>query len=307
MPHRRKLILDVDTGTDDAHAIMLALSNPSLEVIAITCANGNVTLDKVAAHTLRTLQACDRLDVPVYKGAARSLLGKVSQDENANDGPAWKEPVDLNLLQSEHAVDALLRLTREFPGEITLMALAPLTNIALALNLDPDFPNRLRDVVIMGGSTDGTGCHSSPCSEFNFFYDAEAAYIVLNDMKKVTVLPFDTCVRDRLSWDFVEKWTGGNTKKSNFIRDSLGFDVKTAKTSGAKIFPKCDAYAVAMLIDPSIITKQEAAYVTVELSGQHSRAGLIVDWDGVLKKEKNATLIMGIDMAKIQNLLLTII
>nr|KAG5688620.1 hypothetical protein BaRGS_033436 [Batillaria attramentaria] len=149
---RRKVILDVDTGIDDAHAIMLALSRADIDVVAITCSNGNVKIDDVTSNTLRVLHACDRLEVPVYKGAARSLLGQVSKFDNFT-GPAWTTPVDLKMVQSEQAANALVRLAREHPGKITLVALAPLTNIAMAVNLDPGFPSNLCDVFIMGGNT----------------------------------------------------------------------------------------------------------------------------------------------------------
>ncbi|XP_025090794.1 probable uridine nucleosidase 2 isoform X3 [Pomacea canaliculata] len=153
---KKKVILDVDTGVDDAHAIILALTHPSVDVVAITCANGNLKIDDVVANTFRVLQTCKRFDVPVFKGAARTLLGKVSPSDNYS-AEVWKTPVDLSKLQSEHAAIALVRFANQFPGEITLVALAPLTNVAMALNLDPNFSEKLHDIIIMGGNIGARG------------------------------------------------------------------------------------------------------------------------------------------------------
>ncbi|VDI65702.1 uridine nucleosidase [Mytilus galloprovincialis] len=155
-----KMIIDVDTGVDDASAIMLALSRPEVEVVAITCVNGNVAIDDVCRNTLRVLKVCNRLDIPVYKGAEKSILGEGERASHyhGNDGlgdAQNHEPVDITMIKMEHAVNALLRLVNENPGEITLVALAPLTNIALALRLDPDFGSKLKEVFIMGGNIEG--------------------------------------------------------------------------------------------------------------------------------------------------------
>ena len=101
----------------------------------------------------------------------------------------------------------------------------------------------------------------------------------------------------------MEEWTGGATPKSKFLRDSLEFDVPAAKESGRKGYRTCDGYAMATVIDPSIVTEEEKSYATVELSGQLTRGQMVVDWSGVLKRDKNVSLLMGLDMVKMQQLL----
>ncbi|KAL8566413.1 hypothetical protein ACOMHN_011991 [Nucella lapillus] len=262
---KQKLVIDVDTGIDDAHAIMLALSRSEVDVLAITCANGNVGIEDVVDNTLRVLQVCERMEVPVYKGASRSLLGKVSGFDNFS-GSAWKTPVDRSHLQTEHAANALVRLVNQFPGEITLVALAPLTNVALAVNLDPDFPKKLKDVFIMGGNTEARGR------------------------------------------EFMEEWTQKGTPKSDFLRDSLEFDVATAKNSGSrKGYRTCDGFAMATVLDGGVAMTEEEAYATVELAGQLTRGQMVVDWARVLGRETNVRLVMGLDMARTQSLLQSIV
>ncbi|XP_060573668.1 uncharacterized protein LOC132731491 isoform X4 [Ruditapes philippinarum] len=217
-----KYIIDVDTGVDDAQAIMLALSRPDIQVVAITCVAGNVDVDQVCVNTLKVLSVCDRLDVrghclvltlsecivviliglfsrrkksvPVYKGANISLVdeGIEATHYHGNDGLGDANldiEVSLDKIQKEHAVSALLRLVNEYPGEITLVALAPLTNIAIALKQDPDFGKKLRRISIMGGNTQATG-RVSPCAEFNFYSDPESAFIVLDRIQKKIMINY---------------------------------------------------------------------------------------------------------------------
>ena len=102
--------------------------------------------------------------------------------------------------------------------------------------------------------------------------------------------------------EFLEEWTGGTTKKSNFLRDSLEIDVHAAKKSGRKGYRTYDGCAMATVIDPSIVTEEEKSYATVELSGQLTRGQMVVDWSGMLRKDQNVSLIMGLDMTKTQQL-----
>lgn len=155
-----KYIIDVDTGVDDAQAIMLALSRPEVEVVAITCVAGNVNVDQVCLNTLKVLTVCGRLDVKVYKGSNKPLVheGFEATYFHGLDGLGDAKldiAVSLDQIQKEHAVTAMLRLVNEYPGEITLVALAPLTNIAIALKQDANFGKKLKKVTLMGGNTQG--------------------------------------------------------------------------------------------------------------------------------------------------------
>ncbi|CAH1263162.1 Hypp2640 [Branchiostoma lanceolatum] len=161
---RQLVVLDVDGGVDDAQAIMLALTHPHVQVLGITCVAGNVNVDQVCRNVLRVLKVFDRLEVPVFAGASLSLLGThvdachyLGQD-GMGDVPD-PDPPSADLVQSEHAVSALLRLSREYPG--------------------------------LGNVT--------PSAEYNFWCDPEAAHVVLEgyvSLFPITVVPWETCVQD---------------------------------------------------------------------------------------------------------------
>merc|ERR1719419_1408629 len=156
-----RLIIDCDVGTDDAQAVMMALVQPHVDLVAVTTVFGNAPLDNTCINTLRVLKACGRLDIPVYRGAANSLTGRagVGDGFHGKDGLGdvflpEVDPVDEGAIEREHAASALARLAAENPGEYTLVATGPLTNLALALHLDPKFGENLKDCFIMGGNGD---------------------------------------------------------------------------------------------------------------------------------------------------------
>ncbi|XP_029315059.1 probable uridine nucleosidase 1 isoform X1 [Cottoperca gobio] len=155
----KKLLFDADCGVDDAQAIMLALAAPNVELLGITCVHGNTTVENVCKNTLRVLQACNKLQIPVFKGAAKPILGNSISvgdfhgEDGLGDAPDPNAP-GLDLLQKEGAVSAIIRIVNENPGEVSLVATAPLTNLALAVRMDPSLPSKLRGLYIMGGNTE---------------------------------------------------------------------------------------------------------------------------------------------------------
>ncbi|XP_038575345.1 probable uridine nucleosidase 2 isoform X1 [Micropterus salmoides] len=181
---KKKLIIDLDTGVDDAQAIMVALAAPNVEILGITCCHGNTPLENVLKNTLRVLKVCNRLDIPVYRGCSKPLLAHEQNagDYHGKDGLGEVPDPDapgLELLQKKKAVEAMIKIVKENPGEVTLVAMAPLTNLAVAVQLDPSLPKKLKALYIMGGNTESRG-NTTACGEFNFVADPEAAYIVLD-------------------------------------------------------------------------------------------------------------------------------
>ncbi|MCY4590236.1 MAG: nucleoside hydrolase [Alphaproteobacteria bacterium] len=177
---RRKIIIDCDPGIDDAVALMLACASPEeLEILAVTAVAGNVALGHTAANARRVLEACDRGDVPVYAGCPRPLLRPpVTADrihgETGIDGSGLPPPT--RPLADGHAVDLLRDTVRNAPGEVTVVAVGPLTNLAAVLVQRPEFAAEAREIVVMGGSA-GPG-NVTPHAEFNFHADPHAARIV---------------------------------------------------------------------------------------------------------------------------------
>ena len=168
-----KLIIDTDAGVDDAQAIMLALSAPAVDVLAITTLTGNVHIQQVNPNVLTVLEIMNR-DIPVYAGIDRPLIQEWEDAAEFHGGDGLgnlrDRPALSRSIEEEHAVQALLRLSREHEGELTLIALGPLTNIAAALRLDPGFPARLKQFVFMGGTIAAPGNTPNLTAEYTHLY-----------------------------------------------------------------------------------------------------------------------------------------
>lgn len=203
----RLVIVDVDVGCDDAWALFVLLKAMDCglcHILAITCVNGNTTVDNVARNVLRVLQTVGKEKlIPVFKGAAKEListkmLGQFHGDDGLSDLQWDTEPDVLGLIKREHAVNKIYQLVRERPGEISLICLAPLTNIAIGLRMYEDLAGMIKDVFIMGGNSSGIG-NTTKAAEFNFYLDSEAAEIVLSTLPcPVTIMTWEACIGDNL-------------------------------------------------------------------------------------------------------------
>ncbi|XP_038063436.1 uncharacterized protein C1683.06c-like [Patiria miniata] len=281
MAETLQMIIDCDPGTDDAVAIMMALSQPSIDLLAITCVTGNTPLNNVLHNALRVLRVCNRTDIPVYRGADKSLLDlsyTTAHDVHGSDGLGGvvdPDPPSLDLVQSEHAVHAMLRLTKERPGQVTMLAIGPLTNLALAQRMDPEFTGRLKKLVIMGGNTEGTGSETD-AAEFNFYTDPEAAHIVTSEVQCPTVvIGWETCINNGLPWDWFDKWSGTPTAKGKFVSAILHGSFVAFEQSRRALFKVCDALAMAVAIRPEMVLEAVTCPIMVELHGHVTRGQMV--------------------------------
>ncbi|KAG7254864.1 hypothetical protein CRUP_030289 [Coryphaenoides rupestris] len=229
----RKLLVDADCGVDDAQAIMMALVAPRVQVLGITCVHGNTTVENVCRNTLRVLKVCNKLEIPVFKGADKPILGKSINAghfhgmDGLGDVPDSSAP-GLDLVQKEGAVSAMIRLVNENPGEVSLVATAPLTNLALAVRLDPSLPSKLKGLFIMGGNTESRG-NTTVCAEFNFAADPEAAYIVLNEYLCPTSMAcWEFTCHSKLSWAFCDVWLNQDTEKAYFMKSIFTYSMEAS-------------------------------------------------------------------------------
>ncbi|XP_043928113.1 inosine-uridine preferring nucleoside hydrolase-like [Protopterus annectens] len=304
------LLIDTDCGVDDAQAIMMALAQPTVRVLGITCCHGNTSIDNVCRNVLRVLKVCNISKIPVYRGASSSLLleSTITTDYHGPDGlggvPDLEAP-GLNYLQKEHAVTAMIQIASQHAGKVSLVALGPLTNLALAVKIDPTFPKKLKDLYIMGGNTESRG-NVTACGEFNFSVDPEAAYVVLSEYICPTyIATWEYACRHRLPWEFYEIWVSQDTAKAKFMKKIFEHTIKYSKSEhGLKElvlgsgFVSCDSYAMAAAIDDNIVKEYIECAVSVELNGKLSRGMMVMDYLELLKKERKAFVMKSCDMEK---------
>jgi pyrimidine-specific ribonucleoside hydrolase len=284
------VILDVDTGVDDACALLLAALHPGLQLRGVTCVGGNAGVDDVVRNTLKVLDTAGRTDVPVARGAARPLLAPVSHARHVHgdDGMAdlgWPSPE--RQPDPRHAVDLLRDLlglaAAGDPGDrVTLVTLAPLTNIALLLRTYPESAAGLREIVVMGGAA-GVG-NATASAEFNVWHDPEAAAIVLESAAELEVpvlmygldVFYDVVVtREQAAALIAIGGRGPAELAGRLIEFQSGRFGQPAVTIG-------DAGAVCAVIDRAGLTTKSLP-VRVELAGTYTRGRTIVDrrdWSG---------------------------
>jgi inosine-uridine nucleoside N-ribohydrolase len=283
---KRKLILDVDTGTDDAVAIMLAALHPDLDLVGCTTVNGNVEVQYCTDNTLRVLDAIGRADIPVFEGAARPLIRPDfpiprSQDDLAGKfhGKTLPLPPARRAKADQGAVEFLIETYRNASDEITLVPVAPLTNIAAALTLYPKLVDQVPEVVIMGGGHE-IG-NTTPSAEFNIWGDPEAAAIVLEaKFRKITLVPLDATHRALVSKTDCERLRTLGTPAGAAAADFIGHRIEAYDESQPMdvlgTTPVHDAVCVGYLVDPAIITTRRH-HVAVETSGTLTVGRTVID------------------------------
>lgn len=290
-----KMIVDIDTGVDDAHALMLALADDRVEILAITCVSGNTTLDNVIINTLRVLDLCNRLDIPVYRGASRSWMGNPSPEtgfhglDGMGDTESW--PVDTSLIKDEPAANAMVRLVNENPGEVVLFAVAPLTNLALAIRLDPEFGNKLKSTTIMGGNINARGNYKT-AGEFNFSADPEAAHVVLQELGcHITIVTLEVSLDHGMSLDWFDNWQNIDTKRGRFNKRIMKHIMVNKQKFGIKKMVLYDGLAMVVVLQPECVLETEERFCTVEVQGEFTKGMLVVDWKNHLGKKPNVHIV----------------
>ncbi|HVH32140.1 MAG TPA: nucleoside hydrolase [bacterium] len=261
----RSLIIDTDTGIDDAIALLMALASPRHHVAAITAVTGNVPVDHVVRNIRIVLDAAGALPTPVFAGATRHLVGEGTHARHVHGddglGDAGFRP-STRPLEDEHAALALIRLARENPGLHTLVTLGPLTNIALAYALAPDLPELFARIVTMGGAVHGRG-NVTPVAEFNIFADPEAAAIVFERTPELTLVPWETVLATPVPWEQWESVTSAGPLGQKFVRPMTARLVQRHRTTREGL-ALADPLAMAVVLEEEGATKTRAASVRVE-------------------------------------------
>jgi purine nucleosidase len=287
----RPIIIDTDPGTDDAVAIMLALAAPELEVLGLVAVAGNLPLDLTERNARAVLELAGRAEIPVYAGCPRPLDGNISGAEHVHGesglGSLLLPPPSV-LLQAQHGVDFLIdRLRAAPPKTLTLCALGPLTDIALALVKAPDIAERVAELVIMGGASRALG-NITPAAEFNIHADPQAAAVVFANGLRVTMIPLDVTQQLRSEPPRIARLRALGNRCG-----AAAATMMQAPTGGLPLALH-DPCVIAWLLAPELFAGA-AVNVAVETHSPLSRGMTVVDWRGISGRPPNARVLTTID------------
>jgi inosine-uridine nucleoside N-ribohydrolase len=309
----RKLVLDCDTGTDDAVAIMLAALHPALGLLGVTTVNGNVEVARCTDNSLRTLDWIGRGDIPVYEGLARPIVRKDFPEPRATKRDAKVHLATLPLPEAKStkrplpAPQYLVRAFAESPSEIVLAAVGPLSNLAAAIALDPAFPGNVAELIIMGGTINKSNV--TPSAEFNIWADPEAAAVVLEaPFPKITLVPLDATHQALVSLDQCKLLRGLGTNAgeaaAEFVEFRIGGYEANQPTGVPQTAPVHDAVCIAALVDPEVIDTK-FLNVVIETRGEYTMGRTVVDHEKRTTRPPNCHVALGADRARFVDMLMT--
>lgn len=302
MTDRLPLLIDTDPGVDDALALLMAFDAPHLDVVALTIAAGNVGLKHTVANALKLCEVAG-VDIPVYPGCASPLLHDAPDASyvHGRDGfgdidytPAAKPAED------EHAALAILRLSHAHAGRLVVCMLGPLTNLAVALKLDPTLPERVGRIVVMGGAVTGQG-NTSPTAEFNIGFDPEAAHIVFEAFaaagRIVEVADWEAVIRHGFLHVDVERWLQADHPHARFYEAISRRTRAWSAGLRGEHWHAADALAMALVVAPEEARERVRRPLRVELTGPETRGMTVVDWNRRSGRADNAEILLAYDQA----------
>lgn len=267
---KRKIILDCDPGYDDAIAIALAGKADNIEVLGITTVSGNTKLENTSKNALNLVNYLG-LNIPVYIGQDRALIKPVHQPGKVH-GESGLDGVNLSQspsdFQKQKAVEYIIETCLKYPKDITIVATGPLTNIAMAIRLEPKIVDCIQEIISMGGSM-GKG-NVTPAAEFNIYDDPEAAYIVYSSGISIKMIGLDVTNKVMLLPEIVERMKKINGKGADvFCKCAVNYNNNINKLFGRPCGALHDPVTICCLINPDIVTFQKM-FVTVDISGLQS-------------------------------------
>jgi len=298
------LLIDTDPGVDDALALLMAFSDPGHDVIGLTVVAGNVGLAHTVANALKLCEVAGRGDIPVFAGCDRPLLHAAEDAAfvHGRDGfgdtgyvPADRSPAE------EHAALAILRASHEHAGRLLLVALGPLTNLALAVRLDPSLPTRIARCVVMGGAVTGHG-NMTPSAEFNIGYDPEAAAIVFSAFPRIELADWEAVLRHGLPREGIDAWLAGDDPRQRFY-DAISRDNRAwSLARDPDRWHSADSLAMALALDPGGVLASEERPLQVETGPGLTRGATVVDWNRQGGRPDNAAILVRYEQARLHTL-----
>jgi purine nucleosidase len=299
MPARR-FIIDTDTASDDAVAILMALQWPDVQVEAITVVFGNVPVEQGSINARYTVELCGA-DTPVYEGVRRPLLrdAHFAYFFHGPDGlGGMNYPAPSRPPAPGDAVTELIRRFREAPGEITLVTLGPLTNVATALTLEPRLAGWVKACYVMGGAACTVG-NITPAAEYNIWCDPEAARIVFHSGMPLLMVGWELCRGEaNLSEADIERIYSFNTERARFAIDCNRSALQANRAwLGDPGLPLPDPVTMAIALDPRVCARRSPHYVEVACNDELTRGMTVVDQLGVTQKAPNIEVCWAINVA----------
>ncbi len=291
-----RILLDTDTAGDDTTAMMMALkaSDAVLEGVTINC--GNVGFDQQVENALYTIEVAGRSGkVPVYPGARHPLIRNWTTEERVHgpDGMGGSNfPRAKQRPESKHAVDAILDLVTSAPGDITLVEIAPMTNLAMAVRRDPSIVKKVKHLYFMGGTNQFLG-NITPAAEFNMWVDPDAAKVVLHSGMPMTMVGWEICMRHGLLRAAeLKKVAKMRTKEAKFFT-AVNRQVRkfTKRVEGIDAVSCPDSIAMAIVLDRAAATDVRRKFVDVDNESELSRGATYVDHLNVLGKKPNVNVV----------------
>ncbi len=298
----KRVIIDADPGIDDTAAILLALASPELEVAAITTVYGNASVETCTANTLRVLAAAGRSDIPVFMGAGKPLLRPANEGWashiHGGDGLGGlaASPLEPSATAGKHAALAIVEAVMAAPGELTILALGRMTNVALALSLEPGVARAVQEIVVMGGAVTVPG-NVSGVATANLHEDPESAAIVYRSGGRIAQVGLDVCNRVTVSPAQLDAIAGAGSAAAQLLSEATGClreaYIRTGRIGADDGVRYNDMPAVGYAIDPGLFTSRPAR-VEIETHSELTRGQTVADWSA---SEANASVCLEVDAA----------
>lgn len=298
----KKIILDVDTGIDDAIGIMVACASEELDIQAITTVSGNIDLESATRNTLRVLKLINRFEIPVYAGEKAPLKRSVryATEIHGSTGLAGQLPnTDVEerlssvLASDKSAIDIIIETIKENKNEITVVMTGPETNFAKAMEREPEIQDWVKEIIIMGGAADIRG-NESPVAEFNIAIDPEAAEMVFGSRAKVTMVGLDVTTRALLTRDRISEIISNEAVKDFVHGATYDYMERYHKKHGVYGCCMHDPLAVSLAINPDLVSTVHR-FVGVETRSQYCDGMTVCDFDGRWNKDANVHVAIDID------------
>jgi inosine-uridine nucleoside N-ribohydrolase len=273
----KKIMIDCDVGVDDALALILAFHSPELDVKAVTGVNGNVPLEQVFKNIQKVLSLIQPKNKPsIAKGADQPLKGKprYAHSVHGQDGLGGakidrKEGEGWWQYYTGPADELITKMARQYPDDMTLIAIGPLTNLALAIQKDPEGMRKLKEIIIMGGAVRAGG-NITPYAEFNIFSDPLAANIVLGSELPITLVPLDVTHQVSLTPQWMEqKVIPVNNSISKFVIEATGYDCTVHQFRNKELIHLHDPLAVGVVTHPDLVEKQKLSLTVETQEGEY--------------------------------------